>query len=1391
VVYLSNGDGTFQGPLVSGGNIPPHIRSLVVGDFDGDGNLDVAAASDCLSNQDCSAGSITILLGNGQGTFTQSAQYPLNGIVSQPNTLALGDFNGDGKLDLVVGIACYSPQNSCSIGGVSVYPGNGDGTLGVPTSYTTISNSGVTPVVGDFNGDGRLDVVAGFAYYSGYSALMVLLGNGDGTFSWNGSLATFPFSFSALTAADFNTDGKLDLAISTYPASILILSGKGDGTFQSPVQFSSTLNNEGTNITAIAATDLNNDGNPDLVISGTLHGNNAVQLFLNDGTGNFVSGPTYGLGGWELAPIVAQDFNGDGNKDIVMASFCSEDGGIGNHCSDGTLSILLGNGNGTMQGPTILSQNPVVSQFNSAITADINGDGIPDLIQTSSTFGQDYSQGGVIISLGTGNGNYGPATAFPTGSPVAFWVFAGDFNGDGKIDLAVANECWDSSCTQGGVAILLGNGDGTFQAPKVYSSGSPYSLMVVAGDFKGDGKLGVALMNQVGPPSITILLGNGDGTLQPAVLTDTSAGVSSNYSIALGDFNRDGKTDVALLSLSTDQTAGLVRIYISNGDGTLTQVGASYSSGGRAAGTGIGFNGLSLSVGDVNGDGNLDVVAANGCQQGDSSCAYGSLSVLLGNGDGTFKTGSLLTVPDGNFFSLLLADVNGDGILDAIAANLTGVAVFPGNRDGSFQAPTVYAGLSTGGRNMNLAMADLNIIQPWLSAGVTAVFVNKAGTYLVSTSSTNPSATSQALTLTTTVSSSYLKGLTPTGIISYYDGSASLGSAALVGGVATFNVATALTQGVHTIASYYSGDSNFAAHAGTPILQVVTAGTGVPTNTAIAAPAINYGAAAHVTVAVTSGQGTVTGNVTLTVDNASPVIQTLSGSSTVFTISGLAGGSHSLSASYAAQGTFASSSATGTQTVNPATSSVVLASSGSPTIWGQNVTFTVSITPQNGGVATGTVNFSDGATVLATVNVAGNAAVLPITTLGAGSHSVTATYSGDSNVAGGSSSTISQLVNQSTTTATIASSADPSYLGQAVTFTATVTGQQGGAVSGNVAFKQGATTVATVGLVSGQAVYSTTYATTGTRSMTVVYAGDSNNLGSTSAVLKQAVQSLPAATTTKVVTSGSPSLINQLVTFTATVSSTDGVPDNEAVTFYDGATAIGTGLTSGGLATFQTSSLTAKTHTIKATYAGDATFKSSSGTVSQVVSLYTATVTLTASPNPSAYGQSVGLIATVTSGAPGGPTGTVTFKNGSTTLGTAPLTGETALLATTKLPVGSDAVTAIYNGDAQDGKMTSAPFTQAVNPAMINMTFTSSPNPSTFGKAVKFTATLTSNGKLPNGQTVTFGYNGTNLGTGNISGGKAVFSTTTLPAGSDGVTATYAGSADYSPASASVTQTVN
>jgi hypothetical protein len=246
-------------------------------------------------------------------------------------------------------------------------------------------------------------------------------------------------------------------------------------------------------------------------------------------------------------------------------------------------------------------------------------------------------------------------------------------------------------------------------------------------------------------------------------------------------------------------------------------------------------------------------VAANGCQFNDSNCGYGSLSVLLGNGDGTFQAGSLLTVPDGNFLSLLLADISGDGIPDAIAANLTGVAVFAGNQNGSFQAPVVYAGLSTYGQNLRLGLADLNIIQPGLNAGVVAVLVNKAGTYLVSTSSPNPSSGSQAVTLTTTVSASYLTtGLTPTGSITYYDGTTSLGSAPLVGGVASFNITTGLSKGVHTITPYYSGDSNFNAHSGTPIAQVVTGG--IPAVT-LSSGSLTFG---NQPVTITSGAKSVT-----------------------------------------------------------------------------------------------------------------------------------------------------------------------------------------------------------------------------------------------------------------------------------------------------------------------------------------------------------------------------------------------------------------------------------------------------------------------------------------------------------------------------------------------------
>jgi len=377
------------------------------------------------------------------------------------------------------------------------------------------------------------------------------------------------------------------------------------------------------------------------------------------------------------------------------------------------------------------------------------------------------------------------------------------------------------------------------------------------------------------------------------------------------------------------------------------------------------------------------------------------------------------------------------------------------------------------------------------------------------------------------------------------------------------------------------------------------------------------------------------------------------------------------------------------------------------------------------------------------------------------------------------------------TTTTLTSSLNPSVYGQAVTFTAVVSAALG-TPTGTVIFFAGSTALGSATLANGNASLSTSSLSAGSHSITAAYQGSGAFQPSASSPLKQVVN-VPT-TKTAVTTSGSPSFVGQPVTFSAMVTDIYGtIPDGELVTFYDDGTAIGTGTTAGGVATFTTSSLTAKTHTVKATYAGDGVFKPSSGTVMQVVDKYPTTTALSSSLNPSNYGQAVTFTATVTPTGPYQPTGSVTFKNGSVALGSRSLNASgVATLTTAKIPVGANTLTATYNGDAFNGKSVSAAITQTVSQASVSVVLTSTPNPSAFGKSVKFTATLTSNGGLPSWQPVTFSYNSATLGTANVnSKGVATFSTTTLPRGSDVVTAAYAGSVDYSSASATVTQMVN
>ena len=304
----------------------------------------------------------------------------------------------------------------------------------------------------------------------------------------------------------------------------------------------------------------------------------------------------------------------------------------------------------------------------------------------------------------------------------------------------------------------------------------------------------------------------------------------------------------------------------------------------------------------------------------------------------------------------------------------------------------------------------------------------------------------------------------------------------------------------------------------------------------------------------------------------------------------------------------------------------------------------------------------------------------------------------------------------------------------------------------------------------------------GSHPITAVYNGDANYVGSTSTpALNQVVNT--AATTTRVVSSANPSVFGQSVTFTATVASTFGalVPAGETVTFMDGATTLGTGMTNGvGVATFTTSTLAVGIHSITTVYGGDLNFtgNTSSPALTQIVNKAATTTTLVSSVNPSAFGQSVTFTATLSSafGAaiPNGET--VTFKDGATALGTATVNSGVATFAISTLIVGTHPITAVYGGDANFLTSTSAPvLNQVVTKPGTTTTLTSSPNPSAFGQAVTFTATVSSAfGTVPAGEIVTFKDGAITLGTGMLNGsGMATFTISTLTVGNHPITAVY------------------
>ena len=638
VVAVGDGQGGFAERIDTTLPSPFHGCDIATGDLDGDDNADLAVST-------CGSGGspVFLLTGNGDGSFEVSQEIAISAL-SHP---AIGEFNGDGKPDLAV---------VRHVGGLSVYFGNGNGTVGAPTNYASMNSDTIRAI--DVTGDGKIDLSftgpstmvnngagvfgspVGADFFASSSTVADLdgdgipdgagvdgsgrhvflaHGSGDGRYHLTSTLTLNVSQTISITGGDFTGDGKGDLVVNGDGQAVYLYAGRGDLTVKKPVIFS-------TGSQQLRAADLGGSDATDL-----------VSLSEDPGRVYGVMGGKRGLGAAAFVPsqvpgeIALGDVDGDGRTDIVTAGgILPKSGGIWS-----AIGVDLNRGKERFDRTivTTVREESAGAGVTALTLADVNDDGKLDAVGGFENFG--FAPSNLFVALGRGNGRFKPPLLTHTGDSTtrALAVAVGDVTGDGKLDVI--------SNTKTELSVLPGKGNGTFKAPILSGSAGQQQTQTLLGDVTGDGVTDVVATLITGTPEVSkadLLVERGDGTGHFTEVQRTV--VDSNVRGAvLADLSGDSRLDLAVDGHGgTNGGRSGLYVLINTASGTL-KAPVYYASGGN-----------SLVGGDFNQDGSIDL-ATDG--------PGGGTAIDLNKGNGEFFIGDWIVTPSGPAYA---GDVTGDGV---------------------------------------------------------------------------------------------------------------------------------------------------------------------------------------------------------------------------------------------------------------------------------------------------------------------------------------------------------------------------------------------------------------------------------------------------------------------------------------------------------------------------------------------------------------------------------------------------------------------------------------------------------------------------------------------------------------------------------------------------------